>query len=64
MEGIARAEIVARDYIQSACASAANYIRTLEKYIEDIDGKTVCIRCDGDTFIDDGIVVASDVVRR
>jgi len=34
----------------------------LRAYIESLDGKTLCVRGDGDTFIDDGIVVASDII--
>lgn len=34
----------------------------LRAYIQSLDGKTIAIRGDGDTFIDDGIIVAADVL--
>lgn len=35
-------------------------IQRLRAFIWTLDGKTIAIRGEGDTFIDDGIVVASD----
>lgn len=34
----------------------------LRTFILTLDGKTICIRTDGDMFIDDGIIVASDIL--
>ncbi len=33
----------------------------LRAYIWTLDGKTVCTRIDGNNFIDEGIIVASDI---
>jgi hypothetical protein len=41
---------------------AAYEIERLRAYIQSLDGKTICIRGEGDTFIDDGIIVASDIL--
>jgi hypothetical protein len=37
-------------------------IARLRAFIESLDGKTIGIRGDGNTFTDDGIVVASDIL--
>lgn len=35
----------------------------LRAFIQSLDGKTICIRCDdGKSFVDDGIIVASDIL--
>lgn len=35
----------------------------LRAFIESLDGKMICIMGDGDTVIDDGIIVASDILN-
>jgi hypothetical protein len=35
----------------------------MREFIESLDGKTIAIRSEGDTFIDDGIVVAADILN-
>lgn len=42
------------------CRGAAEIDR-LRAYIWMLDGKTVCSRIDGDKFIDEGMIVASDI---
>lgn len=37
-------------------------IKRLRDYIWSLDGKTICTRTDGDTFIDEGFIRASDIV--
>lgn len=37
-------------------------IGRLRAYIESLDGKTICIAGENNTFIDDGVVVASDII--
>lgn len=49
------------------CASAAltradTENERLRAFIESLDGKYICIKAD-DGFIDDGIIVAADIVR-
>lgn len=42
---------------------AAGEIERLRAYIWSLDGKHICIRADnGATFIDDGIIVATDIL--
>lgn len=42
---------------------AADEIERLRAFIQSLDGKTICIATDGGTFIDDGVIVASDIVQ-
>lgn len=38
-------------------------IERLRAYIQALDGKTIAIRGENNTFIDDGIIVATDVLE-
>ena len=53
-------------YVPAAeLASAKAEIERLRAFIESLDGKHICICADGGTtFIDDGIVVASDILGK
>ena len=51
--------------LESAIADlvqAEDKIERLEAFIWSLDRRTICIRGEGDTFIDVGVVVASDIV--
>jgi len=37
-------------------------IARLRAFIQSLDGKTIAIRCEDNTFIDDGIIVADDII--
>ena len=37
-------------------------IERLRTYIQSLDGKTIAIRGEGNMFIDDGVIVASDIL--
>jgi hypothetical protein len=57
--GKEEAERHAREHMVKASAE----IKRLRAYIWSLDGKTIAIRGEGNTFIDDGIIIAADVVR-
>lgn len=40
----------------------ATQIARLRTFIQSLDGKTIAIRCEDNTFIDDGIIVAADII--
>lgn len=39
-------------------------IERLRAFVQSLDGKTIAIRGEGDTFVDDGIIVASDILQQ
>lgn len=55
-----------RSHIETArneLRDAATELKRLRAFIQSLDGKTIGIRAEGNTFIDDGIIVASDIVQ-
>lgn len=41
---------------------AQRHLATLEDFVGDMDGKTICTPTDGDTFIDEGTIDAVNAV--
>lgn len=62
LTGIEAAAKRAADIYEAEIERLRAYIKRLEDYIEPLDGKYICIRAD-DCFIDDGMIVASDVLE-